>query len=191
MANKSELPPDGPQIELKDPVVAGFLAWLIPGLGHFYQGRYAKGVLYMVCILGTFIYGLYLSSSQQTGPARAVYFSLRSGDLRLAYLCQVGAGLPALPALVQAVRVSNGNEPLWDGFMAPPLMESDRIDRPSHRTLADLNRQLPRFYELAGAYTMIAGLLNVLAIYDACCGPVAEPGTNDDEDEDAEEESPQ
>ena len=34
------------------------LAWLWPGAGHIYQGRYAKGILYMVCILGTYFFGL-------------------------------------------------------------------------------------------------------------------------------------
>ena len=46
------------EIDLKDPRLAAFLAWLVPGLGHFYQGRTAKGVLFFVCILGTFLYGL-------------------------------------------------------------------------------------------------------------------------------------
>jgi hypothetical protein len=35
-----------------------------------------------------------------------------------------------------------------------------------------INRLLPRYFEMGTVYTMIAGLLNVLAIYDACCGPV-------------------
>jgi hypothetical protein len=55
------------EIDLKDPVLAALLAWLIPGLGHWYQGRRHKAVLFFVCILGTFIYGLYL------GEGRVVY----------------------------------------------------------------------------------------------------------------------
>src|SRR5262245_54445208 len=31
-------------VELKDPPLAAFLAWLVPGLGHIYQGRTGKGV---------------------------------------------------------------------------------------------------------------------------------------------------
>ena len=56
-------------VDLKDPIVAAILAWLIPGLGHIYQGRTAKGVLFMVCILSTFFYGLFISDG------RAVYAS--------------------------------------------------------------------------------------------------------------------
>jgi hypothetical protein len=34
------------EIELRNPVLAGFLSWVIPGLGHVYQGRCAKGLLF-------------------------------------------------------------------------------------------------------------------------------------------------
>ena len=48
--------------------------------------------------------------------------------------------------------------------------------------LAWINRLLPHYYELGTVYTMIAGLLNILAVYDACCGPVpAESARKDDE----------
>src|SRR3954470_19925530 len=58
-----------PDIHLKDPAFAAFLAWLIPGLGHLYQGRYHKAAIFFICIMGTFIYGLYL------GDGRVVYAS--------------------------------------------------------------------------------------------------------------------
>jgi hypothetical protein len=169
-----------PPIQLKDPLLAGFLGWLIPGLGHLYQRRFAKAGLFFVCILGTFLYGLYLGSNQEIGWGRVVYFSLRTGDTRLAYLCQVGAGLPALPALIQSLRVSEGKEPLLGRFMAPPRLELNE----SHQwTPRELYRYRPRLFELGTVYTMIAGLLNILAVYDACCGPVVmEPAKKDDEE---------
>src|SRR3954447_17767056 len=92
------------QVQLKDPALAAFLAWLIPGAGHLYQGRTAKGLLFMVCILGAFFYGLIL------GDYKVVYASWEGDDKRLPYLCQVGAGLPALPALVQTYRVNHHQE---------------------------------------------------------------------------------
>ncbi len=180
-------PPESPTVEtidLKDPLLAGVLAWLVPGLGHWYQGRRAKAGLYFVCIMGLFAYGVYLSSSNQAclsgngtiGYGRAVYFSWRAGDWRLPYLCQIGVGLPALPALVQANRMSNGRAVLWGGFMAPPRLEIGDGDSKdpnfAQPTLGELHRQLHRYFELAGFFTMVAGLLNVLAIYDACAGPV-------------------
>lgn len=145
------------EIELKDPIVAAILAWLWPGAGHIYQGRTAKGLLFMICILSIFFYGLFISDG------RAVYASATETDKRLPYLCQVLVGLPALPALVQTYLVRNNRAPLWNGVMAPP------------RDLGELNewhKTLNRYFDLGTVYTMIAGLLNLLAIYDAWGGPV-------------------
>jgi hypothetical protein len=157
-------------IKLKDPIFAAFLAWLWPGAGHLYQGRTAKGLLFMVCILGTFFFGLWL------GDGRVVYASWRPNDVRLPYLCQVGVGLPALPALVQAQRVRSDKEPLFDGRMAPPHLPDGRN---SYDELAEWHKKLNRYFELGTVYTMIAGLLNILAVYDALDGPALE----DDESE--------
>ena len=93
-----------PRINLKDPWTAAILGFLIPGAGHLYQRRLFKGVLYMVCILGTFAYGMYL------GQWRAVYMHTpseipgRKPQLVWGYLAQAGVGLPALPAIVQSRR---------------------------------------------------------------------------------------
>ena len=119
---------DSPAIDLKEPALAALLAWLIPGLGHWYQGRRAKAVLFFVCIMGLFCYGLYLGGSNKQcldskgkiGYGRAVYFLWNSEERRLPYLCQIGVGLPALPALVQANRMNNHRQVSCGGFMAPP-----------------------------------------------------------------------
>ncbi|HVX15208.1 MAG TPA: DUF6677 family protein [Pirellulales bacterium] len=182
-AASSELAPSAQEeqieIDLKDPLFAAFLAWLMPGLGHWYQGRMHKAVIFFVCILGTFIYGLYL------GEGRVVYASWRDNDRRLPYLCQVGVGLPALPALVQAKRSTPIQFPIYKDFMAPP-----RVADGGHDELDELQKRLNRFWELGTVYTMIAGLLNILAIYDAWGGPaysVAEKKGEDDEKPDRED----
>jgi hypothetical protein len=144
-------------VDLKDPMVAAILGWLIPGLGHIYQGRTAKGVLFMVCILSTFFFGLFISNG------KAVYAWWSPDDWRLPYMCQLGVGLPATPALVQSYLVRNGREPLFGGVMAPPA---------DSRELDSWYKELNRYLELGIVYTMIAGLLNILAIYDAWGGPV-------------------
>src|SRR3954471_17774396 len=51
-------------IDLRDPWLAAFLAWLVPGLGHMYQRRWGKGGLFMTCILATFFYGLWLGGGR-------------------------------------------------------------------------------------------------------------------------------
>ncbi|MGD0516513.1 MAG: DUF6677 family protein [Thermoguttaceae bacterium] len=167
-------------INLKDPIMAAFLAWLIPGLGHLYQGRIAKAVLFFVCIVGIYAYGVYLGGNSDLGYGRAVYFAFRNDEWRLPYICQIGVGLPSLPACVQAMRMSNGKAVFFGGFMAPPCP----IDSHGNKTLPenDANYQQPtldkllhdlnRYFELATFFTMVAGLLNVLAIYDAASGPV-------------------
>lgn len=176
-------------IELKDPALAAFLAWLVPGLGHIYQGRVAKGILFFVCIMSTFVYGLYLGGNSELGWGRVVYASWRPGDRRLPYLCQVCAGLPALPALVQASRVRSGKPPLANGFMAPPWL-GDRAPQGEY-TVNELHLALHRFFELGTVFTMVAGFLNVLAIYDAWGGPMfAEEEEEEEEDDPTDEDLP-
>lgn len=196
--------PESPEtlvVELRDPRLAAFLAWLIPGAGHLYQGRTAKGVLFMTCILGIYFFGMYL------GEGHVVYSSFRPEDRRLPYLCQVFVGLPALPALVQSMRMSDPNHPrapLWGGWMAPPRLPGQVIPNDSwaaeHKTrrvfnedryvindtdeLSSWNERLHGYFELGTVYTMIAGLLNVLAIYDAWSGPLLIVNEDDEDDDD-------
>ena len=201
-ANKNPFgSPDLMEIDLRDQRLAAFLAWLIPGAGHLYQRRTGKGLLFMTCILGTFFFGLYL------GGGKVVYASMRPEDRRLPYLCQVGVGLPALPALVQANRMRDPHypkEPYFDGLMAPPRLPGQviprgSVDRHSSRDLADRpgyaiyvrsephewRVELGKYFDLGTVYTMIAGLLNILAIYDAYGGPlvIIPVGGSDDDDE--------
>jgi len=175
---------DGQVIDLKNPALAALLAWLVPGLGHFYQQRYAKGTLYAVCILATYWIGFAI------GGLHVVYASWIPGDKRWHYLCQVGVGLPALPALLQTrqlnaatspQRVGGGGmqlatdanySPMWGGLMAPPrrpVRESDPDE------VSAWYARKGAGYEMGTWYTMIAGLLNILVIYDAFCGPLAIP----------------
>jgi hypothetical protein len=104
-----------PQVNLKDPMVAAFLGFLLPGMGHFYQRRIFKGALYAVCILGTFFTGL------KIGHGQVVYFHWKQPENRTyAYLCQFWVGLPALPALAQVRRSRDAYEP---NFVANALSD--------------------------------------------------------------------
>jgi hypothetical protein len=170
------------EIDLRQPGLAAFWAWLWPGAGHLYQRRYAKGILFMVCILSTYFYGLAMAGGH------VVYASWKPPERRWQYFCQIGVGLPALPALVQSRRVANGGTPLFGGIMAPPRYE------PFMNGVDDLSQwhlQYKWQFELGTLYTMIAGLLNVLAIYDAYAGPVfvALDEKKEDEAPDASESS--
>jgi hypothetical protein len=177
MPSPQNTPDSDLEINLKDPKLAAFLAWLIPGLGHLYQGRTGKGILFFVCIFGTFVYGLYL------GDGRVVYASTPI-LARWQYLCQVGVGLPALPAVVQKIRADNHEPPLLSGwtdkFFRPPRMDGDppqsrdasgnQVLHPDE--LAKWNHDYNDMFEMGTVYTVIAGLLNILVIYDAYGGPL-------------------
>ena len=180
---------DGERIDLRNRSLAALLAWLIPGAGHFYQGRHAKGVLFLVCILSAWILGFAL------GGGHVVYASWVPGDKRWHYFLQAGVGGAALPALLQAKlmkdsttkdgETSRNYEPYWGGFMAPPL-------RPVKESAADeVSAWYARHgagYEMGTWYTVIAGLLNILVIYDAYGGPLSVPISGKKKEEKESEE---
>lgn len=151
-----------PTVPLKEPYQAALLAWLVPGLGHFYQGRTAKGWLYAICILGLYFAGFFL------GEGKIVYWRwinpLNNPEkFCLYYLGQFWVGLAALPALIQGTIHTlwpDTGQLLW-GFMAEP----------SQNVLNGLQPRLSKLVEIGTIYTTVAGLLNVLAIYDAFEGP--------------------
>jgi hypothetical protein len=87
-----------PRISFKNRYFAGVLAFLLPGAGHVYQGRYFKGILCGVCVLVTFFYGMAL------GSWSVVYWKKDPTNFLNPYYAQVFVGLPALPSLVQARR---------------------------------------------------------------------------------------
>ena len=159
-ASASSSPPTNPPpIALGNRPLAALLAFLVPGLGHIYQGRVGKGILYGVCILSLFVAGMVM------GHGQVVYWRwvspLRDSEhFCFSYLGQFFAGLAALPALIQATLVHYGHEPILGGFMAVPDQNQ-------------LNSQygLGKVVEMASLYTTIAGLLNILAIFDAFEGP--------------------
>jgi hypothetical protein len=148
-------------VNLKNPRLAAFLGWLWPGAGHIYQGRVGKGLLFMICILVTYFWGLAM------GDGHVVYASWRKPDVRYPFIFQIGVGLPAMPALVQSLAADESGSS--GGFMAPPTQP---LHEQRHDELAAWHYRLGFFFELGTLYTMVAGLLNVLAIYDAYAGPV-------------------
>lgn len=185
-------PDDDSMIDLRNPAVAAILSWLVPGLGQMYQGRRSKGILFMSAILGTFLVGL------GCGGGKVVYASWKPGEARWAYVCQLGAGVISLPAAIQSMSLSGATKtPLFGTWMAPPLQSGqyvsrsyaeklirgpdidadDFFDRPPLRQfrgdqLSMWHRRLGRWFEIGTLYTMLAGMLNILVIFDAWSGPL-------------------
>lgn len=164
-------------VNLKNRGLAALLAFLVPGLGHFYQGRRGKGALYLVCILGLYLFGFVL------GGGRNVYWSwvnpLQNPDsFRLYFVGQFWIGLAAFPALIQATLIHYGKLPILDGWMAAPYLDPSMsgplrevIGRVGSRGNEMFTRLGGKLVEVGTLYTTIAGMLNILAIYDAYDGP--------------------
>jgi hypothetical protein len=155
-------------VPLRSPYKAALLAWLIPGLGHFYQGRTGKGWLYAISILSLYFVGCAL------GEWSIVYWRwvnpLNNPErFCLHYIGQFFVGLPALPALIQATLSYFDFGPILGGFMAEP---------PAN-VINGLHPRLGKLVEIGTIYTTVAGLLNILAIYDAFEGPAYTEGDED------------
>jgi len=176
-AENNTIAVDGELVDLRNRPLAALLAWLIPGAGHFYQGRRTKAAIFFVCILYIWILGFGI------GGSHVVYSSWQPGDKRWHYYLQAGAGIVAFPAYLQGRRMNDATdsftretnrdyEPLWGGFMAPPfrpVLESEADE------VAAWYAKYGAGYEMGTWYTVIAGLLNILVIYDAYGGPLSVP----------------
>ena len=182
---------DGVEVDMKNRAVAAFLAYLLPGAGHYYQGRKAKAILFATCILGLFLTGFII------GRGRVVYaypntfkvtnlFRLlskkgreeiakdSSQDFRIHAYAQAFVGIPAFPMILQS-RI--GQRPidqlfLW-GFMAPPPKGYPGEGDPDW--LSKWNNEDSAGFDLGSLYTAVAGLLNLLVIFDAFAGPMPIP----------------
>jgi hypothetical protein len=87
-----------PRIPFKNRWLAGVFAFLIPGAGHLYQGRWFKGILCGGCVLATFFFGMEL------GDWSVVYWKKDPLNMLNPYYAQAFVGLPALPAIYQSSR---------------------------------------------------------------------------------------
>lgn len=225
MANAA-LPPTPTPAPPLDPV-AGFLGFLVPGLGQLYQGRWFKGVLFFVSLNLLFYYGVVLGSGRDARgeyvPGSCVYLPdesklsevpfVSAGGLfkavsyRPAFAGQFFIGLSAWPAVYQYftfnfVANDSGDAmspgdvedaiareiPLRDRYnrpLTPAQLESlkksgyqlidpyfGRYMRPvSEVDRNAMEREGSKFLDLGWVYTVIAGVLNILVIYDALAGP--------------------
>jgi TM2 domain-containing membrane protein YozV len=190
-------PDDGSAIDLRHPATAALLGWLVPGLGHLYQGRRLKGWLFMATLVGAFLVGLWI------GDGRVVYCQWTGAEKRFAFLGQAGIGAAAVPAVLQAWLMEGaGRQPFMaTTLFAPPvrmgqyvspryaarligsdaaIKADDFFDRPPLKQfrgdqLAIWQFRLGRLFDIGTLYTMLAGMLNILVVYDAWAGPLGAP----------------
>lgn len=203
-------------LDLKNRGLAALLAWLVPGLGHFYQGRNVKGAIFMLCVGSLLVFGIYVGQGRGESMAQVVHAStadfgtpdgnasvrgrlgglFRAAGVHWKYVCQSGVGGVAIPAFIQRDRARKGRPPLLGGLFSPPDMDGDghvssdslgnTVRHPNE--LAKWNYDAGFAFEVGTMYTVIAGLLNILVIYDAACGPLVQAHLADETDPDADPE---
>jgi len=74
--------------ETSQPVAAGLLAWVFPGLGHLYLRRYGKALVLMGAILALFALGVSMDSRL------SMHLGLEDPLALLFSLAQMGIGAP-------------------------------------------------------------------------------------------------
>lgn len=158
---------------------AGFLSYLVPGLGQIYQGRIGKGFLFLVCLYGLFFFGMaqggwanvYLpDTAEANNPWRLPELAANVFN-RPQFAGQFWIGVAAWPAIWQYHTYdSRQNEnPILGTYQRAPVSE---------HVLNDMQRKSDKTWDLAWVYTVIAGVLNILVVYDAVAGPAFGPATN-------------
>ncbi|MCZ2343045.1 MAG: hypothetical protein LC104_14830 [Bacteroidales bacterium] len=177
--------PESPSASPPRPLdpLAALLSYLLPGLGQVVQGRVGKGVLFFVCLYGLFFYGLTLGSMKNVwlpdpasqppavapilgelqGVSKAIYY-------RFQFLGQFWIGVAAWPAVVQYVQTDMPAEP--GAAPRPHAILGRYMQAPTEAEINTLLRDGNKFWDLGWVYTVIAGALNILVIYDALAGPV-------------------
>ncbi len=189
-------------IDLRNPAIAAVLAWLLPGVGHVYQRRYFKAAVFGVSVWTLVVVGLAMGSYRAPSPggdgseslffARTVYCSWRPGDRRLAFIPQACVGVMAIPSLMQARSPRDADGSFWSAAFAPPRVPSEASTRPNQPTSNDVAANLHSWLDLSVLYTITAGLLNLLAIFDALAGPTITREDSEEEKKklkDAQEEA--
>lgn len=160
-------------------MVAGVLSFLVPGLGQIYQGRIAKGVLFLVCLYGMFFGGMamgdwknvYIVETAEDGRGttpwanNSWHLPRSAANLvnRLHYAGQFWIGVAAWPAIWQYNHLpvpSETTSPFLHNFERAPSVEE-----------GNENQRQGKLPDVAWVYTVIAGVLNILVIYDALAGP--------------------
>ncbi|MFO0809507.1 MAG: DUF6677 family protein [Gemmataceae bacterium] len=180
--------PAQPAVGKLDPFAA-VLSYVVPGLGQIYQGRTFKGVLFFTSIYALFFYGMYLGNWSNvfladTTQNPPTWFGMNwprwAGNLynRPHYAAQFWVGAAAWPAIwhywKDQPNVARGPIDNWADF------RSKFEAAPTENELNDLQRSGDKHWDLGWVYTVIAGVLNVLVIYDALAGAAfgaAEPTT--------------
>jgi TM2 domain-containing membrane protein YozV len=187
-------PPPAAGHSRPDPFAA-VLSCLVPGLGQIYQGRVGKGLLFLFGLYGMFFYGMFLGQWSNVFLADTAVPNPKAaipliGEVpvprwmanlynRPHFAGQFWMGVAAWPAIWRYTHDAPNQ------FRGKANNRQEFIARfeaaPSEAELNDLQRDGDKHWDLGWVYTVIAGALNVLVIYDALVGPAFGHGTKAEE----------
>jgi TM2 domain-containing membrane protein YozV len=184
-------------VERPSDPIAAVLSYLIPGLGQIYQGRIGKGVLFFICVYLLFFIGVYLGSGTvrlkkgDTVETHTITSNVYLPDTmeqnnpfnlprlpanlynRPQFAGQFWVGIAAWPAVWQYLNYDKRQE------HGDPLL-GDFERTPSEAALNAVHTSGDKLLELGWVFTVIAGVLNVMVIYDALAGPAFLPASEED-----------
>jgi TM2 domain-containing membrane protein YozV len=174
---------------------AAMLSYLVPGLGQIYQGRVGKGLLFLIGLYGMFFYGMFLGQWSNVFLADTAAANPKA-DIPLIGQVSVPrwmANLYNRPHFAGQFWMGVAAWPaIWHYTHDTPNQARGKITNrqefvakfeaaPSEAELNDLQRDGDKHWDLGWVYTVIAGALNVLVIYDALVGPAFGPGKKAEE----------
>jgi len=150
------------------PLLALMLAWLVPGAGHAYIGRVRRGVIIFVTISATFWAGVAMGGRMTIDPVNERWWFIAqmitgvNGVAAWRFQQRTMRELESDEYIGQPVDVAKESDQPTQ--MSRRAMEAQRLFRIDER-LAEMN--LAPVSIVAFAYSGVAGLLNLLCIFDA------------------------
>jgi len=174
------------------PLLALLLAWIVPGTGHMYLGRVKRGIILLVTIAATFWAGIAVGG----------VMTVDSKQQRWWFVAQMFTGVHGLVSWQRQEAVQKDIEEYLKE-VPPPAGANQNVEawRQAHVDLwlqegSSQNRPKGRLALVgasgtsARAYTGVAGLLNLMCIFDAAIlalmGVNGEPTATDDKKEKAD-----
>ena len=133
-------------------LVAGFLAWVFPGAGHWYVGKKARAAVFCVLVLGSTALGAIFDGNLSVIDSRTPWLS----KLQVASNLALGPLDPALRLTFYGALVYRGD----DGTLPREIGGEQALKRRLQRTFRTWS-------SYGSAYLMAAGLMNLLLIFDA------------------------
>ena len=167
-------------------LTGGILSFLVPGLGQIYQGRTSKGLLFFVVLLSLFHVGQAMGGWQNVYmppvPQNVGRNPIASVNQRWHFAGQFWIGVSAWPAVWQFYDLPTPDPTtakFWHEYQRAPnetavnafLVDSDKTP------------------DLGLIYTVIAGVLNILVIYDAYAGAAFPPPDDEPKKDPAQPEA--